>query len=319
MQLTHIEALVSAPLQRFRQAYQEALASEETLLDQVAQGLAAHRGKQLRPLLLLLCHAASQATYEGEERLAVAVEMLHASSLLHDDVVDESPLRRGAPTASSLYGNKAAVLCGDYFLAKVMWELNAFNNMEASHIVEHAVMEMSVGELLQLARSASQDVSVEHYFDTICRKTASLIAACCELGALGTPHQAALREYGRHFGNAFQLRDDLLDYLPSTLTGKPTGNDLKEGKVTLPLIHYLRLAPHEDAALVRQNMLASPADTRAVEQAARMIGRSEAVALTRKAIHQETIKARNCLNGLDEGPHKEGLMALAQFLEDKEH
>lgn len=317
MQLSDIESIIAKPLQRFRHLYQQAMAGEEEVLNNIGIQLAANHGKQLRPMFMLLCHEASRASYEGVEHLAVALEMLHNCSLLHDDVVDESAMRRGKPTANSQYGNKAAVLCGDYFLAKVMLLLDDFDNREVNGIVEHVVMEMSVGELLQLKRSGCHDASLDHYLDTAYHKTASLMAASCELGALGTPHQAALRDYGRHYGVAFQMRDDLLDYLPSSLTGKPTGNDLMEHKMTMPLIHFLQAADKDEAAFVMCLLDEREPSEMDVAKAVELISHSNATEHTRQAIRREADKALLCLETLPESEYKESLKAMTQFLNEK--
>ncbi|MDY5969256.1 MAG: polyprenyl synthetase family protein [Bacteroidales bacterium] len=316
MQLTNIENIIAEPLWRFRLSYKQAMASDVEVLHNIGTQLSSNQGKQLRPIFMLLCFGASQACYNGVEHLAVALEMLHNSSLLHDDVVDESAMRRGKPTANSLYGNKIAVLCGDYFLAKVMLMLDEFNDREVNRIVEHVVMEMSIGELLQQSSSGIPDTTIEQYLDVIGRKTASLLAASCELGALGTPYRAALREYGRHFGLAFQMRDDLLDYLPVGLTGKPTGNDLMEHKMTLPLIYFLKEAKDDEAAFLQRILKKGNNSKQDIARAVDIIYHSNAVALTQQAIGKEAKQALLCLDTIPESDYKEGLKVLTQFLNE---
>lgn len=314
MTLTEIEKIVETPLRNFRHTYQLTLASEIAVIHNIGNKLIDGRGKQLRPLLMMLCTGASGASFDGVEQLAVAIELLHNSTLLHDDVVDQSNLRRGTPSVSSLYGNKTAVLCGDYFLAKVMLLLNEYNDQEVNRVLDRTVMDMSTGEILQQHRSSKLDGDMEHYRDTIYRKTASLISACTELGAMNTPWRGMMKEYGQHLGMAFQLRDDLLDYQPATLTGKPTGNDIKEHKLTLPIILYLQEATpaqRDHIFAILDNGTISDEETQALVST---VNASPAIEACRHTIAHELQQAAAAISALPPSPYKEGLLAVLQFL-----
>jgi octaprenyl-diphosphate synthase len=314
MTLADIEKIVEVPLKRFRQTYQLTLTGEIEIINNIGNQLLDSHGKQLRPLILLLSAGAGGADFDGMEQLAVAVELLHNSTLLHDDVVDQSEMRRGNPTISSQYGNKIAVLCGDYFLAKVMLLMNEYNDKEVNRILDRAVMEMSTGEILQQHRSQVLDSDMQHYRDTIHRKTASLMSACAELGALNTPWRLALKEYGRHFGMAFQLRDDILDYQPSSFTGKSTGNDLREHKLTMPLIMYMKGLSEEKRKAVWTMLNSDTISDDDVTTTVAAVNESRSMELCYKAINDELLQAYNTITALPPSCYKNGLTALLQFL-----
>lgn len=319
MILEEIEQIVKQPLSRFRSTYQLALASEVEIIGHIGDQLYENHGKQLRPLLLMLSAGASGAHFEGKEQLAVAIELLHNSTLLHDDVVDESDMRRGVPSIRSQYGNKTAVLCGDYFLAKVMLLLNEYNDREVNRIIDLTVMEMSTGELLQQRRSLQMDEDINHYRDTIYRKTASLMGACTELGALGTPWRNAMRDFGRHFGMAFQLRDDILDYTPSATTGKPTGNDLKEHKMTLPLIAYLHSQPDTTKATLQSFLRSGELNDSIVTGIVAAVAASDALDNCRRYIDEELQQAEQILQALPASAYRNGIQELLQLLQTSKH
>lgn len=312
--LADIEKIVEEPLSRFRQTYQLTLASEIAIIHNIGNQLIDSHGKQLRPLLMMLSTGACGTDFHRTEQLAVAIELLHNSTLLHDDVVDQSTLRRGTPSISSQYGNKVAVLCGDYFLAKVMLLLSECNDQEVNRILDRTVMDMSTGEILQQHRSNQLDSNIHHYRDTIYRKTASLISACAELGALATPWRNMMKDFGTHFGIAFQMRDDIMDYQPTAVTGKPTGNDIKEHKMTLPLILYL-----QDADTAQRNAIFAILNNSSIcdsdmETIVSAVNASHAPDGCRQSIEHELQQAADALHPLPPSPYKEGLSALLQYL-----
>ena len=216
MTLAQLIEPVQLNFEAFRQEYQRRTRSTVPLLGEVEAYLGQHPGKQLRPLLVLLAAKACNTLTNHHIVLATIVEMLHNATLMHDDVVDESPLRRGHDSVRHRWGNQVAVLCGDYYLALVMSALHEINNNTITNLVSSAVCTMCEGELKQLAY-ANQPLNEENYLDIIGRKTASLMAACCELGACRleadtpSPYRQALHDFGYHYGIVFQIRDDMHD------------------------------------------------------------------------------------------------------------
>ncbi|MEJ2482836.1 MAG: polyprenyl synthetase family protein [Gemmatimonadota bacterium] len=208
-------------------------------INEVSEYLFARRGKYLRPTLLLLSNEVGGSARPEAVRLASIVELMHVATLVHDDAVDHSPQRRGMPTVNSRWSHQVAVIMGDYLYSRALVEVTRMGDIEAIRLLANASNRMSIGEMRQLAAHDALDTTVEDYFSLCDCKTASLMSAACELGALvgRREYREALGGYGHDLGMAFQIVDDLLDYtVSSDVTGKPNGLDLKEHKVTLPLI-----------------------------------------------------------------------------------
>ncbi|MBQ3914266.1 MAG: polyprenyl synthetase family protein [Paludibacteraceae bacterium] len=254
--LADIEKLMSVEVAQFRQAYEKSLASDNPLLQQVAEHLLARRGKQLRPMLVLLSAKMCRGVNEKTIDAAVAFELLHTASLVHDDVVDDSPMRRGVATVQKRWTNKVAVLTGDYLLAKVIELTAGLRNLKLFNIVAEIGQTLAKGEVLQLHANGSMWISESDYFKIIEQKTAALFAACTQAGAVSTGAsmraETALRTYGLELGLMFQMKDDLLDYSDSEDTGKPTMSDIRDGKATLPLLISLQRAPQTEADEIRR-------------------------------------------------------------------
>ena len=231
----------------------QCMQSENPLLQEVLNHVSSRRGKMMRPILTLLsaklCGEVNQDTLYS----AVALELLHTATLIHDDVVDESEERRGLYSVNKIYDNKIAVLVGDYILSLALEMVSRVSNSEFKGVVASTTQELASGELLQLKSVHNQDISENVYFHIIHQKTASLFAACTHSGALSvaaTDTQLhALKDFGETLGRCFQIRDDIFDYSRSKNIGKPTGNDMKEGKLTLPAIHVL--TTKENAEMLR--------------------------------------------------------------------
>jgi octaprenyl-diphosphate synthase len=250
LSMAAIRTPVSAEMNLFEQRFREAMRSKVPLLDRVMHYIVQRKGKQMRPLFTLLSARQFGPVNEAGYTAASLIELLHTATLVHDDVVDDSHLRRGFFSINALWKNKVAVLVGDYLLSKGLLLAVEKEQFELLRLVSTAVREMSEGELLQMEKARGLNFSEEVYFDIIRKKTASLIAACCASGAHAggaAPDQVELmRRFGTHAGIAFQIKDDLFDYGAGKNVGKPTGIDIKEGKLTLPLIHALRTVGAED-------------------------------------------------------------------------
>lgn len=249
--ITDIRKPVEAEWKRYERLMQECMSADERLQQTVLSYVAARSGKQLRPLLVLLSAQLCNPITDKTLRAAVALEMLHNASLVHDDVVDSSDTRRGQPTVHARWTNKVAILIGDYMLAKVIGLVAEVRNIRILEIVSHLGRNLSSGEMLQLHVGQSMWIDEERYLKIIDQKTAQLFQACAEAGAESagcTPRQrTALCEFGRLLGLCFQIKDDIFDYSDLEELGKPTMNDLRDGKVTLPLIIALSRAPQNEA------------------------------------------------------------------------
>ncbi len=252
LDLKKISEPIENELDEFKVHFREAIRSKVALVDLVSKYILRQKGKKIRPILVLLsaklCGKVDRRTYTA----ATLVEMLHTATLIHDDVVDDAKTRRGLASINAVWKNKIAVLMGDYMLSRGL--LLALENDECGFlkITSRAVKRMSEGELLQIQKNRKFDVDEETYFRIISDKTASLITACCELGAASTSKDKneiqLMSEFGENIGVAFQLRDDLLDYIgKKKIMGKSSGSDLKEKKFTLPLIHSLNNSSKKEA------------------------------------------------------------------------
>lgn len=245
MDLNAIISPVKGDLERFEESLSLLLHSNIPLAAQVVKYIGRHRGKRLRPSLVLLACKLNGAISEKAIQAGVIVELLHTATLVHDDVVDNSDLRRGDATVNKLWSNKISVLVGDLLFAKTLSAMLDLKDHAMLSVFSEATKQITEGELMQIERDNDFEMDEADYFDLVSKKTASLFSASCELGALAArssqKNQIRMRDFGQHLGIAFQIKDDLLDYVgDQKRTGKPTGNDIRENKVTLPLIFALK-------------------------------------------------------------------------------
>lgn len=260
-QIDIIRAPIKEELKAFEKVFDASMRSSAPLLDKVMQYIVRTKGKKLRPMFVLLTASINGGINESTYRAASLIELLHTATLVHDDVVDDSNQRRGFFSVNALWKNKIAVLAGDFLLSKGMLLAVENNDFSLLKIVSNAVKEMSEGELLQIEKARRLDVQEDVYFDIIRKKTASLIAACCAVGAAsaGADDASVLRmnQFGTLVGTAFQIKDDILDFQDTSVTGKPSGIDIKERKLTLPLIYLLnrsnRIEKHLIVNLVKNH------------------------------------------------------------------
>ena len=311
-----VRDLAAADMQRVDALIRSRLASDVVLINQIADHIIAGGGKRLRPMLHVL--AAGAAGYAGEQhiKLAAVIEFIHTSTLLHDDVVDESDLRRGRQTANALWGNAASVLVGDFLYSRSFQLMVELDDMRVMRILADTTNTIAEGEVLQLLNIGNADVDETAYLAVIERKTAVLFAAATELGGLlgGLPdHQvAALRRYGMELGYAFQIADDLLDYVSDAGTlGKNIGDDLAEGKPTLPLIYALERATPPQAQSMRHAIEHGGLD--ALDDIVGAIRGSGALERTHARAVQHADAAREALATLPPSPYREALAALADY------
>src|SRR4051812_7687942 len=309
-------APIAGDLKRVEALIDERLASDVPLVRRVASYIVGSGGKRLRPALLLL--ACGAAGYRGEARFALAtvVEFIHTATLLHDDVVDESDLRRGQRTANAAFGNAASVLVGDFLYSRAFQMMVEANDMRVMGVLAEATNTIAGGEVLQLMGSHDPEVDEARYLEVIRRKTAKLFEASARLGGVlaraPASIEAALAAYGMHVGTAFQLVDDVLDYSGETgEIGKSLGDDLAEGKPTLPLIYAMRQGSKEQAALVRKAISeGGREDFAPVLEAIRACG---ALDYARRAAEGEAETAKRALSALPESEFRRSLLELASF------
>ena len=303
-------------------AIRRRLQSDVVLIRQIAEYIIAGGGKRLRPALVFL--AAGATGYRGEHHveLATVVEFIHTATLLHDDVVDESELRRGRKTANAEFGNAASVLVGDFLYSRAFQMMVAVRSMRVMEVVADATNAIAEGEVLQLLNARNLAITEAAYLDVIRRKTAKLFEAAAQLGAIvgeAPPEiEQGLACYGMHLGTAFQLVDDVLDYSgDAAQTGKNLGDDLKQGKPTLPLIHVLQRGSAEQAALVRSAIEGGGRENfGAVLEAIHATGALEYV---RNKAKGEASLAREAISALSNSSYRDSLLELAAFAVERDY
>ena len=315
--LQTVKALVQDYLVAVDAVIRASMKSTVPLVYQVAEHIIAGGGKRIRPLIVLL--AARACCYRGASHIDAAafIEFIHTATLLHDDVVDGSEQRRGRRTANSVYGNSASVLVGDFVYSRAFQMMAAIGSQRVMEIMSEATNVIAEGEVLQLMNAGDPDTTQQRYLEVIYRKTAKLFESGAEVAAVlagaSPSQQRALAEYGKHLGTAFQLIDDVLDYQSDPAErGKNLGDDLAEGKPTLPLIQALRLA--EDDAV--KQMIRGAIERGGLDQLEVIVATIEstgALEYTRRLAQDEADQALTALQALPETPYKQGLVTLARF------
>lgn len=293
----------------------ERLNSDVVLIRTIGEYIVSAGGKRMRPALLLL--VARALAYQGNTHhlLAGVVEFIHTATLLHDDVVDESDMRRGRNTANAVYGNAASVLVGDYLYSRSFEMMVQSNSMPSMAVLSAATTVIAEGEVLQLLNVHDPDVSLERYLQVVRYKTAKLFEAAAQVGAIVAGANAEMEEamaaYGRHLGTAFQLVDDVLDYTgDAQALGKNVGDDLREGKPTMPLIRVMEVGTPEQVQLIKSAIETGDADFAAVAEA---IEQTDALAYTRDAAQAEAQLAVEALAAVPDSEYKQVLLDLCAF------
>ena len=316
MTLDQVRDLSAEDMRAVDQIIQKRLQSDVLLINQLGLYIVNSGGKRLRPLLVLL--AAHACGYGGRHHLNLAaiVEFIHTATLLHDDVVDASDLRRGRETANAIWGNEASVLVGDFLYSRAFEMMVEVGNMRIMEIMAQTTNTIAEGEVMQLLNCHDPDTSEARYMEVIRCKTAKLFEAAARIGAvLGEQPpviEEAIARYGMHLGTAFQLIDDVLDYsADASETGKNIGDDLAEGKPTLPLIYVMRKGTPEQVAVVRKAIeRGGRSDIEAVQKAIESV---EAIAYTAQSARLAAEQAMQALQALPATPYKDALYALAEF------
>ncbi len=322
MVLNSLYAPIQADLAATDALIRRRLASDVPLINTIGEHIIQSGGKRLRPALLLL--AARAAGYHGEQHwnLAAVIEFIHTATLLHDDVVDASSLRRGRYTANAVWGNAASVLVGDFLYSRAFEMMVASDNLRVMAVLAETTNLIAAGEVQQLMQRRQTDTDEARYLQVIERKTARLFAAATRLGAilgqLDGAGETALAAYGLHLGMAYQLIDDVLDYTgDDAQTGKHVGDDLAEGNPTLPLLYLLHQGTPAQSALIRQALQAGGREQLdAIQQA---LAESDAIAYTRQAALRQAKLALAALESLPDSPYRRSLHDVVQFALERQH
>ena len=311
-----IKRLVEAEMTEVNQLIIRELRSDVVLINQIGHYIVSSGGKRLRPVLLLLVAKALGYGKDEHITLAAVIEFIHTATLLHDDVVDESSMRRGQDTVNELWGNSASVLVGDYLYSRSFELMVSVNNMRIMEILSRTTTAIAEGEVLQLLNCNNPATNEQKYLQVISRKTAILFSAAAQLAAVlvGAPEdiEISLKEYGLRLGIAFQLVDDALDYKadPEDL-GKNIGDDLAEGKPTLPLIYAIEHGTEQQAELLRHTIKEGDRDR--FKEVYEIIESTQAIEYTTIRAKEEANKAIEALVGIEHSEYKEALIRLAQF------
>ncbi|MDZ7260738.1 MAG: polyprenyl synthetase family protein [candidate division KSB1 bacterium] len=323
MSLQEICQPIEADLQEFETAFKTNLTSDIFLLDEVIDYVLAHKGKRLRPILVFLtCRLNGQVTKETF-KAATIVELLHTATLLHDDVVDESNLRRGVPTINSIWKNKVAILTGDYLFSKALTSMVELKNQKVYQVLASATQRMSQGELLQIERDRDYQMEEAVYFRLISDKTASLISVSCQLGAITAAHNNGqnveiMKEFGENLGLAFQIKDDLLDYTGNeSVMGKPTGKDIIENKITLPLLYSLKRSDRKAAQQIIQ-IFERGVTADDIEEISSFVKKNGGLAYASQKAQFYSQRACQYLQNYEPSPYKASLIALVDFITTRE-
>jgi octaprenyl-diphosphate synthase len=319
--MDEIKQLIGRELQDFENKFADSVKSHVPLLDRIMHYIVKRKGKQIRPMFVLLsAKMFNKDIQEGTYRAAALVELLHTATLVHDDVVDDAYERRGLFSINALWKNKIAVLVGDYLLSKgLLLSLNN-NDFKTLQILSEAVKEMSEGELLQIEKTRKLNIKEDIYFEIIRRKTASLLASACAAGAWSSTADEHITEQMRLFGEkvgiAFQIKDDLFDYGADKI-GKPTGIDIREKKLTLPLIYTLEHATAEDRKHIIYIVKNQNTDKDKVAEVIRMVKASGGISYTQEKMFQYRDEALAILNQFPENDIRKGLESLVRFTTDR--
>ena len=320
--LEDLKKLTGSDMLRVNQVISDDLASEVVLINQLSQHIILSGGKRLRPMLVIL--AARACNYRGDEDalLAAVVEFIHTATLLHDDVVDDSDMRRGKQTASTIWGNEAAVLVGDYLYSRAFQMMVRAHSMTIMDLLANTTNIIAQGEVLQLLNIRDPDTSEQKYHEVIYAKTACLFEAAARIGAIlgqvSNEQEQALQAYGKHLGIAFQLIDDALDYsAKSEELGKNVGDDLAEGKPTLPLIRAMEVGNDNQRRLLRDAIETGKIES--LDEVRRVIDVTGALQYTIELAQSEAKAAKQAIAGLDASEYRRAMMFLADYAVERSY
>jgi len=321
LSVQEIMAPVEPEMNEFELRFRESMKSKVPLLDKITNYIVKRKGKQMRPLFIFLSAKMlgkiSDQTYDA----ASLVELLHTATLVHDDVVDDANERRGFFSVNALWKNKVAVLVGDYMLSRVLLLSIEKDNVRLLEIIARAVREMSEGELLQIEKARKLDITEEIYFEVIRQKTASLIATCCESAAVSVDRldmAETMREFGTLVGLAFQIKDDIFDYGTPGNIGKPTGLDIRERKMTLPLIYVMNHSSKEVRAELINIIKNHNEDPQKVQRAIELVIAGKGIEYAHERMMELKDKALKLLEPIEDSAAKAALIGLVEYTTQRE-
>ncbi len=312
-----IKAPISKHMDEFEIKFKQSMKSNVPLLDKITNYIVKRKGKQIRPMFVFLSATSAGQINESTYRAASLIELLHTATLVHDDVVDDSNERRGFFSVNALWKNKIAVLIGDFLLSSGLLLSLDNNDFHLLKIVSNAVREMSEGELLQIEKARKLDISEEIYFEIITKKTATLIAACCAAGVASVTTDEKLiqqfKEFGINTGIAFQIKDDLFDFGDDTSIGKPTGIDIKEKKMTLPLIYALNNCTWLEKRKIINIVKNHNNDPKKVSEVINFVIEKGGIKYAEKIMHEYKDKALGNLESVPDNASKQSLILLVNY------
>ena len=312
---------VKSELNEFESHFEDALKSNVPLLDKVTHYIVKRKGKQMRPLFVFLSAKMLGEINEKTYSAASLVELLHTATLVHDDVVDDANERRGFFSVNALWKNKIAVLVGDYMLSKILLLSLEKDNTDLLSVVARSVKEMSEGELLQIEKSRTLDITEKEYFDVIRKKTASLISTCCEAGAISvnsTEERENMKMFGEKVGLAFQIKDDIFDYGSPNNIGKPTGIDIREQKLTLPLIYVLRNSPPKIQKELKRIIKNRNEESKMIKRATDLVIEHGGINYAFERMNELAEEAKKLLSKYNESESKSALVDLVDYTINRE-
>ena len=302
----------------FENKFKKSLKTTVPLLDKIMHYIIKRKGKQMRPMFVFLCAKLFGETKESAYTAASLIELLHTATLVHDDVIDESNFRRGVFSINALWKNKISVLVGDFLLSRGLLLAVEKNEFELLKIVSHAVKDMSEGELLQIEKTRKLNITEEVYFEIIRKKTATLISACCAAGAssseTSSENISQMKIFGEKVGIAFQIKDDLFDYTQSPLIGKPTGLDIREKKMTLPLIYTLNQVNKQEKSFIINTIKNDSKNSKKVEQIINLVKENKGLEFAENKMNEYYSESIKILEKFDDNEAKDSLKKLVEFV-----
>ena len=317
-ELETIKAPIKEDLRYFETEFKQALNSDVKLINSISGFLVKNRGKRIRPILTLLCARLCDTPSKHSYKAAAMMELLHVATLIHDDIVDDAKMRRGKPSIKQVWKNKISVLMGDFILSKALINMVNLKNFDALDLISQTAEKLSAGEIMQIEKSLTRNMPKEVYYDMKNQKTASLIAASCELGAITTTNDESDRkstfEYGNNLGMAFQIKDDLFDFLGSeNETGKDSGGDVKKNMITLPLIFCLENATRSEKKKLKTLVGSKKKSNSNLREINDLISELGGFDYSKNKLQEFSDKAVAAIDGYDDSEIKNSLIKLVEF------
>ena len=322
-QLDKIITPIAGDILQYEKEFKSALESEVKLINSVSNYLIKNKGKSFRPILTLLCSRLCGQPTINTYKAAAMMELLHVATLIHDDIVDDAKTRRGKPSIKQIWKNKISVLMGDYILSKALINMVSLKDFEALDLISKTAEKLSAGEILQMEKSITRNMTKNIYYDMINQKTASLISSSCELGAITTSKsdidRKATSEYGKNLGMAFQIKDDLFDFLGSEFqTGKESGGDVKKNMLTLPLIYSIESTSRKHRNRLKAIIRKKKKSSETIMEIKEIIEKSGGFNYANKKLDEFSSNAIDSISSYNDGEIKNSLIELVHFNKDRD-